>query len=60
MEPPEHPAYLKICHQKIGDTGRKWRWCDLPSVAWCYDCEYAICELHLIARHEFHRTQVEE
>jgi hypothetical protein len=60
-----HDAQLRICHERIGDdpakkpVNAKWAWCDLPAFAWCFDCEYFVCEIHTMARHELHRTQVE-
>ena len=37
----------------------EWTWCNLPSAAWCFDCDYGVCEMHLLTRHEWHRTQPE-
>ncbi len=55
-----HRAQLHVCHEKLGDTGRKWGWCDLPAAAWCFDDDYFVCNLHLIAKHSKHRTQLED
>jgi hypothetical protein len=69
-----HPAQLRICHQRIGDDpadyppsgqrrlGRRRQAriydCDLPAHAWCFDCDYYVCEIHLTSRHALHRTQL--
>jgi hypothetical protein len=67
-----HDAQLRICHEKLGDDRermplwqkvrypgrRNWHWCDLPAHAWCFDCRRYICEIHYIANHELHRTQL--
>jgi hypothetical protein len=36
----------------------KWAWCDLPAFAWCFDESLYVCEIHYVANHELHRTQL--
>jgi hypothetical protein len=52
-----HRAQLRICHQQIG-TDHEWRWCELHAHAWCHDCGYYVCQIHMTARHELHKTQL--
>ena len=38
----------------------EWTWCNLPSAAWCFDDDHYVCEMHLLTRHDGHRTQIED
>lgn len=61
----QHPNDLLICHQKIaadirvheGRWVRSEQFCSLAAFAWCFDCDQYVCEIHLLARHDDHRTQ---
>ena len=61
-----HPAQLLICHQRIAadfrvHEGRRERvdqFCSLEAFAWCFDCGFYVCDIHLAARHVAHRTQL--
>ncbi len=63
----DHPAQLLVCHERIaGDkhvheirNGRAEQFCRLAAYAWCFDCGFYVCEIHMVANHDQHHTRVE-
>lgn len=65
-----HIAQLRICHEQIAAPGH-WtpngpeveetpkQYCNLRDVKWCIDDQRYVCEVHLNANHQGHRTLVE-
>jgi hypothetical protein len=61
----EHETQLRICHQVLTGSrnlraGYAKRFCDLEAYAWCFDCRYYVCDIHLASRHDLHDTQAED
>ena len=61
-----HPAQLVICHQKIESPVRSHlrgqrakQFCSLPGYAWCNECAFYVCDIHLVSRHDAHDAVVE-
>lgn len=61
----KHPAQLRVCHEHIDPRPpsaareQAFQFCSLSAYAWCFDCQYYVCDIHAVARHERHRTQPE-
>lgn len=51
----KHPTSLRICHEHVG-AGERFQWCNLAAHAWCYDCDFFVCAMHLNTRHIEHRS----
>ena len=63
---PPHRAQLLLCHEKIagrhhpgGHVKEGIQFCNLSAYAWCFDCDYYVCDIHLMSRHEGHNTVIE-
>ena len=61
-----HKSQLLICHERILGNKRPRAYaapvathCNLAAYAWCYDCDYYVCDIHMVARHEGHDTVIE-
>ena len=66
-EPRQHRAQLSVCHERIaagaaisgGAVKGRSAFCDLGAWAWCYSCDFYVCDIHANARHEGHDLRVE-
>jgi hypothetical protein len=66
-EPRPHRAQLHLCHERIaagsavqgGAVKGRSAFCDLSAWAWCYDCDFYVCDIHAFARHEGHDYAIE-
>ena len=62
-----HRAQLALCHERIaagsavsgGAVKGRSTFCDLSAWAWCWDCDFYVCDIHMMARHEGHDVTVE-
>jgi len=61
----QHRGQLMVCHERIdphdasaAHPASSSTFCALGAYAWCVDCGYYVCDIHVAARHERHRTQL--
>lgn len=64
---PPHRAQLLVCHEQIagrhspgGHTQMHLQFCNLSAYAWCFDCNYYVCDIHYVSIHlDNHKAVIE-